>query len=52
MKSSVSESKVFQSHSTVKIDPFAVEGMLGNQDKMVQKSKVCMRIQSHLILAN
>ena len=26
--------------------------MLGNLDKMVEKSKVCMRIQSHLILAN
>ena len=25
--------------------------MLGNLDKMVEKSKVCMRIQSHLILA-
>ena len=26
--------------------------MLGNLDKMVEKSKVCMRIQSHLILVN
>ena len=31
---------------------YSCEGMLGNQDKMVEKSKVCMRIQSHLILAN
>ena len=31
---------------------YGCEGMLGNLDKMVEKSKVCMRIQSHLILAN
>ena len=28
------------------------EGMLGNQDRMAGKSKVCMRIQSQLILPN
>ena len=27
-------------------------GMMGNQEKMVEKSKVCMGIQSQLILAN
>ena len=31
---------------------YSCEGMLGNQDKMVEKLKVCMRIQSHLIPAN
>ena len=31
---------------------YGFEGMLGNQDKMVEKSKVFMGIQSHLILAN
>ena len=29
---------------------YGSEGMLGNQDKMVEKSKFFMRIQSHLIL--
>ena len=28
------------------------EGMLGNQDKMVEESKVCMKIQSYLIFGN
>ena len=31
---------------------YGCKGMLGNQHKMVEKSKVCVRIQSHLILAN
>ena len=31
---------------------YGFEGMLGNQDKMVEKSKVFLRIQGHLILAN
>ena len=43
-------------HSTVywsaEISVYGCEGMLANQEKMTGKSKVCMEIESQLILPN
>ena len=49
---SIVGSSIVMSRARKNTPLYGCEGMLGNQDKMAENSKVCMEIQSQLILPN